>query len=65
MKSLLKEILELTELIENNSINQKQAFLKLRELNFKISEKFGIGSFKYERLYYYILDANEIAKNLN
>lgn len=64
MKKLLKDILTLTELIELGLVTQNQAFRKLRELKFEIIEKFGEGTFKYERLYYYLIDAHELANNL-
>jgi hypothetical protein len=65
MKTLLNKIDKLTNQIESGIYTKQQALLKIKELKAIIDYKFEIGSDTHTELLYPLIDANELAKELN
>lgn len=65
MKTLLNKIDKLTNQIESGIYTKQQALLKVKELKAIIDEKYMIGSDNHTELLYPLIDANELAKELN
>lgn len=65
MKTLLNKIDKLTNQIESGIYTKQQALVKIKELKAIIDEKYMIGSDPHTQLLYPLIDANELAKELN
>jgi diketogulonate reductase-like aldo/keto reductase len=65
MKTLFNKIDKLTNQIESGIYTKQQALLKIRELKAIIDEKYMPDSDNHTQLLYPLIDANELAKELN
>ncbi len=65
MKALFNKIDKLTNQIESGIYTKQQALLKVRELKAIIDYKYMPGSDPHTELLYPLIDANELAKELN